>query len=113
MNYYESWKQGGKADEYYLDRAYMHIHLAAGSLPQQIFSLHCDPSLHPSSGHFQYKRGPHVHVEGAKPNVSHAHISLCLMDQNLGGADLPTLTLSFGQAVKMIADELLPCWERT
>lgn len=43
MNYYETWRKGTEADGYYLDRAYMHIHLATRSLSQQIFSLHCDP----------------------------------------------------------------------
>jgi hypothetical protein len=112
MNYYETWRKGTEADEYYLDKAYMHIHLATRSLSQQIFSLHCDPSIHPSAEHFRYKRGPHVHIEGATPNVSRAHVSLCLSDQDFGGANLVALMMSFDQAVRMIAAEFFPCWER-
>jgi hypothetical protein len=34
------------------------------------------------------------------------------VDQNCGGADLRALTSSFGEAVRLIAAELFPCWER-
>jgi len=112
MNYYESWRQEGQADRYCLDRAYMHIHLALRNNPQQLLSLHCDPSLRRSEAHFRYKRGPHVHIEGANPSVSHAHISLCISDEQLGGTDLDAITNTFGAAVRMIAAELFPCWER-
>jgi hypothetical protein len=112
MNYYESWRQGTETDKYYLDRVYLHIHLASRKVSRQIFSLHCDPSLNSSEAHFRYKRGPHVHIEGANPDVSRAHISLCLTDQHFGGADLLALMASFDQAVRMVAAELFPNWER-
>lgn len=112
MNYYESWKQDGQADSYYLDRAYMHIHLALRQNPRQLLSLHCDPSMRSSEAHFRYKRGPHVHIEGANPSLNRAHISLCISDEQLGGVDLRTMMISFSAAVQMIAAELFPCWER-
>jgi hypothetical protein len=112
MNYYETWRQTKEADEYYLDRVYMHMHIVARPKPQQVLSLHCDPSMNASDAHFRYRRGPHFHIEGATPNVSRAHISLCLVDQHLGGSDLRALTSSFGEAVQLIASELFPCWER-
>lgn len=112
LNYYESWRELGRGDEYYLDRAYMHFHLTSGPKPIQVFSLHCDPSLKEGDVHFRYKRGPHIHVDGAKPDVSRAHISLCLMDTAKGGADLKTLMANFGEAVQMVAREIFPCWER-
>jgi hypothetical protein len=112
MNYYETWRRGREPDEYYLDRVYMHMHIVAHPKPRQVLSLHCDPSMKTSDTHFRYRRGPHFHIEGAAPDVSRAHISLCLVDQNFGGADLSALTSSFGQAVRLIAAELFPCWER-
>jgi hypothetical protein len=112
MNYYETWRQRTEADEYYLDRLYMHIHIVTRPKPRQLLSLHCDPSMRTSDGHFRYKRGPHFHIEGAMPDVSRAHISLCLVDRDYGGSDLQTLTWSFGEAVRLIAAELFPCWER-
>jgi hypothetical protein len=112
MNYYESWRLGTESDNYYLDRVYLHIHLTKRSSSRQIFSLHCDPSLNSSEAHFRYKRGPHVHIEGADPDVSRAHISLCLTDHHLGGADLLALMSSFDQAVRMVAAELFPSWEQ-
>jgi hypothetical protein len=112
MNYYETWRPRANSGEYSLDKAYMHIHSVFSSEAKQIFSLHCDPCLHPSERHFRYKRGPHVHIEGAVPDVSRGHISLCLAHKDLGGTDILSLTSSLAEAVNMIASELLPCWER-
>jgi len=112
MNYYESWRHGVRADEYRLDRVYMHIHIIYGMKSLQVLSLHCDPSMKEADAHFRYKRGPHFHIEGATPSVSRAHIALCLMDQYFGGSDLRALMLSFGEAVRLVAGELFPCWER-
>jgi hypothetical protein len=113
LNYYETWRQVEDTDNYYLDRAYMHIHLGMrNSQPRQVLSLHCDPSMHHSEEHYPYKRGPHLHVEGASPNVDRAHICLCLLDADLGGADVIRLTESISAAVRMIVKELVPCWER-
>jgi hypothetical protein len=113
LNYYESWKEVRGSDQYYLDRAYMHMHLRlGGAQPRQILSLHCDPGMHHSQEHYQYKRGPHLHVEGANPNLARAHISLCLTDVELGGSDVRQLTESFRAAVGLVVKELVPCWER-
>jgi hypothetical protein len=113
LNYYETWKLIATTDNYYLDRAYMHIHLGLRhAQPRQVFSLHCDPEMHHSEEHYTYKRGPHIHVEGANPNVDRAHISLCLLDAELGGADIRRLTQSFSAAIRMVLKELVPCWER-
>jgi hypothetical protein len=112
MNYYETWQQGARADEYLLDRVYMHIHIIYRMKSLQVLSLHCDPCMKESDAHFWYKRGPHFHVEGATPSVSRAHIALCLMDEYLGGSDLQALMLSFGAAVRLVVAELFPCWDR-
>jgi hypothetical protein len=90
----------------------MHFHLTSGAKPRQVFSLHCDPSLNEGDVHFRYKRGPHIHVDGANPDVSRAHISLFLMDTAKGGADLKTLMANFGEAVQMVAREIFPRWQR-
>ncbi len=52
------------------------------------------------------------HLEGADPNVSRAHISLCISDEELGGTDLRGIMFTMADAVRMIAAELFPCWER-
>jgi hypothetical protein len=112
MNYYETWRPTDQEEFYCLDRIYMHFHLADEMKPQQLFSLHCDPCLKDSDVHFRYKRGPHVHIEGARPDLGRAHISLCLTDPSGGGADMQTLTASFTEAVRMVTQEIFPCWER-
>ena len=113
LNYYETWKQVVGSDDYYLEKAYMHIHLGTrNTQPRQVLSLHCDPAMHQFEEHYRYKRGPHLHMEGASPNVDRAHISLCLLDPDLGGTDINRFTQSFSAAVHMIARELVPSWER-
>jgi hypothetical protein len=112
LNYYEMWSPVEGTDSYSLRRAYMHLHLGRGSAVRQIMALHCDPEMSPSDQHYKYKRGPHLHLEGAQPSVSRAHISLCLLDQQLGGADIVRLTNSMRAAVEMVGSELFPCWER-
>jgi hypothetical protein len=113
LNYFETWIQHPDSDEYYLHRAYMHmhIHVSKGN-SRQVLSLHCDPALDQSEGHFKYKRGPHFHVSGANPNIDRAHISLCLLDHELGGRDIKALTNSLDSVIRMMSKELLPCWER-
>lgn len=112
MNYFETWTQTRREDEYLLDRAYMHVHIALKEGPKQILALHCDPSMKKSDWNYRYKRGPHLHVYGADPDIRRAHISVCLRDSTFGGSDLPELTGGLEDAVKMIANEVLPTWER-
>lgn len=113
LNYYETWRLGTDGDVYLLDRAYLHIHLTKPSQEtKQLLSLHCDPCMLSSAQHYRYKRGPHLHIEGAEPSVDRAHISLCLHDDRLGGDTTQELTTIFGEAIRMIEKELFPCWER-
>ncbi len=114
FNYHETWIPTDSGNEYLLDRAYLHIHLQKLREDQskQVLSLHCDPCLSSSAEHYRYKRGPHIHVEGANPSLDHAHVSLCLGDKQLGGDNLNEITNVFMDSVKMIKDELFPCWER-
>src|SRR5258708_4562247 len=107
VNYYEVWLLGQQSCEYSLDRAYMHIHLKKtnGAEDKQILCLHCDPLLKSSDLSLAYRRGPHLHVIGASPNIDRSHIAICLNDPHCGGADVQTLTLTLQSAVKMIARE--------
>ena len=112
LNYYETWRPDSKGDIYFLDRCYMHIHLQRSYDSKQLLSLHCDPCIVSSEQHYRYKRGPHLHLEGAEPNVDRAHISLCLHDSRLGGDTVDELTSVLREAVHMIDKEMFPCWER-
>jgi hypothetical protein len=109
-NYYELWLPERQSGRYLLERAYMHIYSKKNSQAQdkQILCLHCDPLIKTSDRSFAYKRGPHLHVIGATPNIDRSHISICLNDPNFGGADVQTLTLTLQSAVKMIEHEILP-----
>jgi hypothetical protein len=110
LNYYEVWVSDRDSGEYVLDRAYMHVHLKkADEAPdRQILCLHCDPRLSTQHQSFAYRRGPHLHVLGASPNIDRSHISVCLTDPQHGGADVHVLTQTLQLAVKMIEREIFP-----
>jgi hypothetical protein len=112
INYYEMWGASEAGNNYFLERAYMHFHYATRGEQKQILALHCDPAMHQDESHYRYKRGPHFHVEGGNPDLSRAHVSLCLSDDALGGSDLISLMTTFRDAVSMIRKEIFPCWER-
>jgi hypothetical protein len=112
LNYHEILHSLPQANDYYLERAYMHCYLREEPRPRQILSLHCDPALAQGDVRFAYGRGPHLHLAGARPEVGRAHISLCLGDPDRGGSTLNDLMARFKAAVQMIADEIFPCWER-
>jgi hypothetical protein len=114
LNYYETWRAADRdVDLFHLHQAYMHVHIKTGGTARdrQVLSLHCDPSMPESEAHFAYKRGPHVHVEGAEPRIDRAHISLCVADPARGGDNISALTEHLRASVRMVAAELFPCWE--
>jgi hypothetical protein len=110
LNYYEIWVSDRASGEYVLDRAYMHIHLRKSdeAPDRQILCLHCDPQLDAQDQSFMYRRGPHLHVLGASPNIDRSHISVCLTDPQHGGADVYVLTQTLQLAVNMIKREIFP-----
>ena len=109
-NYYEVWLPQPGSPNYELERAYLHLHRKLGRDDQdvQLLSLHCDPSIEADIGSYIYKRGPHLHIGGASPNIDRAHVSLCVGDVDLGGADIDALTFKLAAAVEMISDEFFP-----
>jgi hypothetical protein len=111
LNYYEVWLTD-RSGEYVLDRAYMHVHLKRSNvaIDKQILCLHCDPRLNASDQSFAYRRGPHLHVLGASPNIDRSHIAICLNDPLYGGSDVQTLTQTLQSAVKMIEREIFPLY---
>src|SRR5436190_10811569 len=80
FNYHETWRPTNGSNRYFLDRAYLHFYLRnfEGAEELQALSLHCDPALEKTDPHFRYRRGPHFHVGGARPNIDRAHLSLCV-----------------------------------
>lgn len=94
-----------------LDRAYLHLHLK--SLDDlQAASLHCDPMTEKSEVNYTYKRGPHLHIAGATPDISRAHVSLCVSDRAKGGNNLGSLTSTLKSGLSLLVDELIPAYAR-
>lgn len=109
LNYHEVWKPSSR-DEYLLERAYLHLHLAPTSREsdRQILCLHCDPLTATGDVSHSYKRGPHLHILGGNPNIDKAHVALCINDEGHGGATVIELTKSLSAAITMIGREFLP-----
>lgn len=112
LNYYEAWVSDAETGGYLLERAYMHIHhkRTKDAPDRQILCLHCDPLLEKKDPSFVYKRGPHLHIGGAAPNIDRSHISVCLNDPQQGGGDVASLTSTLQLAVTMIDREIFPLY---
>jgi hypothetical protein len=112
FNYHEIWLPVLGKDTYDLNRAYLHIYLkrSAAEPELQALSLHCDPTLPKGEPSYIYKRGPHLHVGGAVPNIDRAHISLCIGDSAAGGNNVGSLMANFKRSIDMITSEVLPCY---
>lgn len=110
INYHEVWLPDSGSATYEMERAYLHVHqkTSRDAPDRQILSLHCDPKLEPTDASFRYKRGPHIHLGGADPNIDRAHISVCLTDANMGGNDVGAISSTLSAAVSMIDAEIFP-----
>lgn len=111
FNYHERWVpvQGGKT--FALERAYLHLYLSTLD-DLQAASLHCDPMLEKSEINYAYKRGPHLHLAGALPDISRAHVSVCVADAARGGNNLGSLTRTLKCGLRMLIDELIPAYTK-
>lgn len=110
FNYYEVWEPRERGAEFALERSYLHVyHKVSRDTPdKQLLSLHCDPLLDTQVPEHRYKKGPHLHVGGAVPNIDRAHLSLCVSDPDHGGADIARLSETLSEAIKMIGVEVFP-----
>ncbi len=109
INYHEQWIETEGRDEYYFERAYLHLYRGEkrGETVEQILALHCDPAIDPSAPRSEYKRGPHLHISDKHNVFSRAHIGLCLQNLEHTLTNARNLTESLGVAIKMIEEEFL------
>jgi hypothetical protein len=112
FNYHEVWVPVRATDKYDLNRAYLHFYIKRGvaDAELQALSLHCDPALQATDASYLYRRGPHLHVGGADPSISRAHLSLCVGDTAMGGNNVGAMMTKFRRSIDMIAAEMLPCY---
>jgi hypothetical protein len=109
LNYHERWRPITKSTLYELERAYLHIYLAPkNGVDRQILCFHYEPSTGAADASAAYKNGPHLHVGGATPSITKAHLAICVNDDDLGGEDLQALNKTLKAAIRMIELELLP-----
>jgi hypothetical protein len=108
LNYFESWSVGRDADQYLLNKAYMHLDepLMNGD-DKEVLALHCDPDIAVAEVAYTYKRGPHFHISSDRPNFSKAHIATCVTNLEHTCSSLESLSEAFAAMVLMVSDEFL------
>lgn len=109
FNYHEIWQYDG-SKFYDLNRAYLHLYLARGRSSDDLntLCLHCDPVMKIGEQGYAYKRGPHLHLMTANPDIARAHISLCIGDNQFGGNKVSAVMSRMKKSVQLIADEVAP-----
>ena len=107
-NYFEYWQPAG--DELYsLERAYLNlIRLESYEIPPRAFlSLHCDPRVEEEEPHWQYKRGPHLHLQAAGEPFSRAHLCLSHGYLDLILYSIGSLTGALQRGIELVSEEIL------
>lgn len=114
INFYEVWLPKNASQVFYLERSYLHVHEQENrdAADSQLLSLHCDPTISSAVASYKLKRAPHLHIGGTAPNISRAHIGLCLNDAEFGGQTVEQLTSTLRLAISMIATEIFPFYDR-
>ena len=111
FNYHERWVPVQSGKVFALERAYLHLYLSTLN-DLQAASLHCDPMLEKSEPNYAYKRGPHLHLAGSFPDISRAHVSVCVADAARGGNNLGSLTSTLKSGLRLLIDELIPAYTK-
>lgn len=108
-NYFELWKPTSGGDRFIIDRAYLSVFRAvAPAAKDYILCLHCDPHDTSPNPMGRWKRGPHIHVEKAADPLPKCHIPLNYGHLEQVLASLDALMKAFGDAVDLIARDVLP-----
>ena len=110
LNYFEVWRPKLDGKNLYLTKAYFHLDQPNqdGSGDEELLALHCDPAIPKTESSYQYKRGPHLHIAGARWDLSKAHIAMCLTNLDHDCSNIDTLTNALDRIIKMIDEELMP-----
>lgn len=109
--YFERWLISSQENNiWFLERAYLHLYKIKQDTRNETYeylALHCDPAEPEKSKHFEYKVGPHLHIECAEYPLPKAHFGLNIgeLDNVLRSVDELTNAISY--AVSMIKDQVL------
>lgn len=107
-NYFEHWLPIDSG-RYGLEKAYLNLFLLESheSAPKAFLSLHCDPQVDETSPHWQYKRGPHLHLQAAGHPFSRAHLCLSHGHLDLILDSIDSLTETFSKGIELVSEEIL------
>lgn len=110
LNYHEVWLPISASADYELERMYLHIHQKRDrtDIDRQVLCFHCDVRLRTDLTHTVHKRLPHLHLLGGDPDLSKAHLPVCVNDVELGGSNLRSLSITFEKTIRMIEEEIFP-----
>jgi len=108
-SYFELWEPNKSGTEWYLNRAYFTLFKKAGAdkSPIEYVCVHCDPNEPDGAPHFNYKRGPHIHIKAAHDPIPRAHIALDLTNVNALINDIDLFNQSVERAMVLIKEEIL------
>jgi len=107
--YYELWLPSGNSKRLALQKAYLHLYRPdekRGSL-KEFVCVHCDPQEDENSPGGRYKKGPHLHIRAADKPLPKSHFPLNLGHLNEILESVDALTMAMGDAVQVLADEVL------
>lgn len=108
LNYFEVWIPTTVNLQFSLSKLYLHLDEPdQDATDRELLAMHCDPAVDQADRQFRYKRGPHFHVSGHRPNFHKAHIAACLTNLDVVCRDLDSLTDAVAQMIEMIGDEML------
>lgn len=108
-DYTELWLPCQNAKKLTLRKAYLHLHRPGdtkGSL-KEFICVHCDPQEDENSPGGRYKKGPHLHIRAADQPLPKSHFPLNLGHLNQVLESVDALTTAMGDAVQVLADEVL------
>ncbi|MDB5050530.1 MAG: hypothetical protein JWO30_3601 [Fibrobacteres bacterium] len=108
--YFEIWQPTtAQRMEWELHQAYFSLyHLDRNKRKErEVLSIHCDPLEKLSATHYEYKRGPHLHVSFSPSPLPEAHFGLNQYELTEVLSNISNLDRALAQSIRMVRDQVL------
>lgn len=112
-NFYEIWRKSTQSNKhYFLEKSYLHLYLTSDEYLQvredsEFILLHSDPNLQKNESHYEYKIGPHLHLQFAPFGMPHSHVALDISSIESIMTDRILFNKSLFNSVLMIKKQFL------
>ncbi len=109
FTYFELWKPTAQRENWFLDRAYMHLFRADADTRTliQMLCVHADPNCEDAMPLRLLKRGPHIHVSTAEAPLPECHFALNFGHLQRVLSNSARFTRAFRDAIHMVADDVI------